>query len=121
VVIDSSALVAVLLREPEAERMARAVADDPRRLVGAFTAFEAHAVVLAKKGEAGGRELDLLLHKCQIEIVGINSDQVELTHRAWLTYGKGRPRARLNLGDCCSYALAMRAGRSCSKERLWAH
>ena len=109
-VIDSSALVALLLGEPEAQRIALAVSDDPRRLVGAFTVFEAHAVTVAKKGESGGRELDLLLHKCQIETVSMNSDQVAVARRAWLSYGKGRHRAGLNLGDCCSYALAMYSG-----------
>ena len=55
-VIDTSALIAILLGEPDAERFARAIGDDPRRLVGAFTALETGIVIEARKGEAGGRE-----------------------------------------------------------------
>ena len=53
-VIDTSALIAILLREPEAEPLARAIASDPKRVVSALTALEASSVIEAKKGEAGG-------------------------------------------------------------------
>ena len=76
-VLDTSALLAVLLEEPEAPKFAQAIAADPRRLLSAFSALETAVVIEAKKGEGAGRE-----------------------------FGKGRHPAGLNIGDCCAYALA---------------
>ena len=108
-VIDTSALIAILLGEPDAEIFARAIAADHKRLISAFTALETSIVIEAKKGESGGRELDLLIHRAQIEIVALNADQLDLARSAWREYGKGRHPAGLNIGDCCSYALAKHA------------
>lgn len=109
-VIDTSALIAVLFGEPDAEIFSQAIADDPKKLISAFNALETGIVVEAKKGEAGGRELDLLLHRANIEIVSMNIDQIELARSAWRDYGKGNHPAGLNIGDCCAYALAKYAG-----------
>lgn len=109
-VIDSSALIALLLGEEETERLARAIADDPRRLIGVFNWLETAIVIEAKKGEAGGRELDLLLHRSQMEIVSMNPDQSEIARTAWRVFGKGNHPAGLNIGDCCAYALAKYSG-----------
>ncbi len=111
-VIDSSALIAILLNEPEAEIFARAITGDHRRLISAFTLLETAIVIEAKKGEAGGRELDLLLHRAQIETVALTGDQAELARSAWRQYGKGNHPAGLNSGDCCSYALAKYSGQT---------
>jgi ribonuclease VapC len=105
-VIDTSALVAILLGEPEAEPFALAIASDPKRLISTFTALETAIVIEAKKGESGGRELDLLLHQARIEIVPMTAEQFEIARSAWRRYGKGRHPGGLNIGDCCSYALA---------------
>jgi ribonuclease VapC len=109
-VIDTSALLAILLGEPEAESFAVAIAADPKRLISAFTALEAGIVVESKKGESGGRELDLLLHQARIVIVPMTAEQSEIARFAWRKYGKGRHSAGLNIGDCCSYALAKCSG-----------
>ena len=109
-VIDTSALIAILQGEPESEALARAIAADSRRLLSAFSAVEVYIVITARKGEAGGRELDLLLHRCQVETVPLNADQAELARKGWLSYGKGRHPAGLNIGDCCSYGLAKYSG-----------
>jgi ribonuclease VapC len=109
-VIDSSALVTLLLREAEAERFARAIAADPRRLISVFNWLETAIVIESKKGEAGARELDLLLHRVQIEIVAMNPDQSEIARTAWRAYGKGNHPAGLTIGDCCAYALAKYSG-----------
>ncbi|MFZ2446592.1 MAG: type II toxin-antitoxin system VapC family toxin [Syntrophobacteraceae bacterium] len=109
-IIDTSALVAILLGEPEAESFALAIAGDPKRLLSAFTALETGIVIEAKKGESGGRELDLLLHQARIEIVPLTAEQLEIARIAWRKFGKGRHPAGLNIGDCCSYALAKYAG-----------
>jgi len=109
-VIDTSAVVAILLGEPEAEPFARAIAADPKILISAFAALEAAIVMEAKKGESAGRELDLLFHQAGLEIVPVTAEQVEIARSAWREYGKGRHPAGLNIGDCCSYALAKSSG-----------
>ena len=109
-VIDTSALIAILFGEPEALSFSRAFADESRKLISAFNALETGIVVEARKGEAGGRELDLLLHRAQIEIVAMNADQAELARAAWRKFGKGNHPAGLNIGDCCAYALAKYSG-----------
>ncbi len=109
-VIDTSALLAILLAEPEAETFARAIAGDPRRLVSAVSAFEAAIVIRSRKGPAGTRELDLLIHSAGMSIVSFDEEQVQVARAAYERYGKGRHPAALNLGDCSSYALARTSG-----------
>jgi len=109
-VIDTSVLIAILFGEPEALPFTRSIADASRKLMGALNALETGIVVEARKGEPGGRELDLLMHRAQIEIVAMNADQAELARAAWRKYGKGNHPAGLNIGDCCAYALAKYSG-----------
>ena len=109
-VVDTSALIAILFGEPEALFFTRSIADASRKLMSAFNALETGIVVEARKGEAGGRELDLLIHRAQIEIVAMNAAQTELARAAWRNYGKGNHPAGLNIGDCCAYALAKYSG-----------
>ncbi len=109
-VIDSSVIIAVLLNESKSEKLARAIADNPKRLMSSFSVLECSIVIEAKKGESGGRELDLLLHRCGIDVVSFQSEQLEIARDAWRKYGKGNHPAGLNIGDCCSYALAKYSG-----------
>ena len=109
-VIDTSAVLAILLQEPEAEALASAISDERIRIMSAVSFLETAIVIEARKGPAGGRELDLLLHKARIEIVSFNSEQAEIARDAWLHFGKGRHPAALNMGDCCSYALSRSSG-----------
>jgi ribonuclease VapC len=111
-VVDTSALMAILLGEPEAASFIQMLAHQPKSVISAFNALESAIVIEAKKGEAGGRELDLLIHRARIEIVNLNGDQVELALAAWRKYGKGNHPAGLNIGDCCAYALAKYSGQS---------
>ena len=101
-VVDGSALLALLFGEPEAERIARSLASDPRRLATAFTVLEAAIVVEARKGESGGRELDLLLHRMALESVPLTASHVEVARDAWRRFGGGKHPANLNIGDCCA-------------------
>jgi len=105
-VIDTSALVAILGDEPDAPRFEAAVVSDPVRLLSAGTLLETSIVIEARYGEVGGRELDLLLHKAQIEVVPFDQEQAELARDAYRRYGKGRHAAALNYGDCFAYALS---------------
>ena len=105
-VIDTSALIALLLREPDAPSVAQAIEAGSPRLLSAANLLEAAIVIESRKGEAGGRELDLLLYRAGIEIVAVDQDQAETARAAWRRFGKGRHPAALNYGDCFAYALA---------------
>ena len=109
-VLDTSALLVLLLNEPEAEAFRAAVEEDVTRLMSAATLLETALVVEARKGEAGGRELDLLVHKAAISIVPVDLDQVSEARRAYRRFGRGRHRAGLNFGDVFAYALARTTG-----------
>lgn len=109
-VIDSSALVAMLTDEPEAARFETAVAADPVRLMSAASYLEAAIVIETRFGEAGGRELDLWLHRAGVDLVAVAADQAEAARIAYRRFGKGRHHAGLNFGDCFSYALAKISG-----------
>ncbi len=109
-VIDSSAIIAILLGESDAARLTKAIADDPKRLMSAFSLLECGIVIETKKGESGGRELDLFIHKSKTEIVALRAEHVEIARDAFRKFGKGRHPAGLNIGDCCSYALAVYSG-----------
>ncbi len=109
-VIDTSALLAVLFGEPESDRISSAIAADPRRLASAFSVLEASIVLESRKGEPAGRELDLLLHRIELESVPLTASQVEVARDAWRKFGRGRHEAGLNIGDCCTYALARISG-----------
>jgi ribonuclease VapC len=105
-VIDSSALIAVLLSEKDAGRLAQAIEADSLRPLSAVDLLETSIVIENRKGEAGGREFDLLLYRAAIELVPVDHDQAETARIAWRRFGKGRHPAGLNYGDCFAYALA---------------
>ena len=109
-VVDTSAVLALLLDEPEAEVFRVAIEDDETRLVSAATLLETAVVIEARKGEAGGRELDLLVHKAAITVVPLDEEQVSEARRAWRRFGRGRHAAALNFGDLFAYALARTSG-----------
>ena len=109
-VIDTSVLIAILANEPEAELFEAAIDADPIRLISAASVLEAAIVAGARYGDIGGRELDLLLYKAQIQIVAVTPDQVDAGRQAFSMYGKGRHPAALNFGDCFSYTLAKTSG-----------
>jgi ribonuclease VapC len=106
-VVDTSALVAILFAEPDAERFARALADAPVRLLSAVTRVELSFVVEGRKGEAGRADLELLLRDSDFEIVAVTPQQAEIAIEAFRRFGRGRHRVGLNIGDCFSYALAV--------------
>ncbi len=105
-VIDTSALVAILFDEPERHQFNELIEADETRLLSAGTLLEAALVVESRRGEAAGRELDLFLHRAQVSVVSVDADQAEIARVAWRKYGKGRHAAGLNFGDCFAYALA---------------
>ena len=109
-VIDTSAILALLFNEPEADEIEIAIDEDPVRLMSAAAGLEAAIVVEARLGSAGGREFDLLLHKTRIDLVAVTREQMEVGRDAWRRFGRGHHEANLNFGDCFSYALAAVSG-----------
>jgi len=109
-VLDTSALLALLLDEPEAEDFRAAVEDDSTRLVSAATLLETALVIEARKGQPGGRELDLLIQKAEVVVVPVDAEHVVEARRAYRRFGKGRHAAGFNFGDVFAYALARTAG-----------
>jgi ribonuclease VapC len=108
VVIDTSALIAILLAEPEAPRLVDAIVRAPTRLIGAPTLVEASAVMLGRKGVQGEIALDALLQRLDIELVAMTPDAAELSRSAYRRFGKGTGSPGvLNFGDCLSYGVAM--------------
>jgi ribonuclease VapC len=105
-VIDTSALVAILLREPDANLFVRALADAPVRLISAVSRVELSFVIEGRKGEAGRADLELLLRDGGFDVASVSPQQAEIAIGAFRRFGKGRHRAALNIGDCFSYALA---------------
>jgi len=109
-VIDTSALIAIFLGEPEADRFDEVVASAKIRLLPATCLLEARMVLVARRDERSVNDLDLWLIKAGVEITPIDADLVDFATQAWLVYGKGRHPAGLNFADCLSYGLAKRAG-----------
>jgi len=109
-VIDTSAIIAILLGEAEAGDFIRRISQATERRMSPISALEAAIVINSRKGSAGGRELDLFFYESALEIVSMDKEQYELARKAYVKYGKGRHPAGLNLGDCCSYALAVSLG-----------
>jgi len=111
VIIDSSALVAMVRAEPEREAFATAIARDDRRLVAAPTLVEA-SIVIERLGEPRlVREFDTLLADLQVATVAFTEQHARIAREAYRDFGRGSGhRARLNLGDCFAYALAKDTG-----------
>lgn len=105
-IIDTSALVAVLDQEPEAERIARTLASTSERMLSAANLVEVGIVMQARRGDDGARDLDLLLAKLRVDIVAVTASQAAIARKAFRRYGRGRHPANLNFGDCFAYALA---------------
>jgi ribonuclease VapC len=105
-VIDSSAIFAVLFGELEAPRFLRALASTDRKLMSAVGHLESAIVVEARKGAVGAKSFASLVAQAGIEVVAFDASQAEVALDAWRRYGKGRHPAALNLGDCAAYALA---------------
>jgi ribonuclease VapC len=109
-IVDSSALLAVLFSEKDAEIYARAISDAELCRVSAATFVEVSAVVESQTGDAGSRQWDAFFRTAGIIIEPVTEEQAHAARQAWSDFGKGRHPAALNFGDCFSYALAKVSG-----------
>ena len=105
-VVDTSALVAIVLGELDAERFAAVLNDAVSIAVSVVSVVEATMVVEARSGPDATRDLSLLLDAIDATKVAVDTQQMNLAVEAWRRFGKGRHPAALNFGDCFSYALA---------------
>ncbi len=105
-VIDTSALLAILQDEPERRAFNQAIESSEVRRMSTANWVELSIVVEARCGPAGLRDLDLFLGRAGIELVAVDVEQAHEARRAFSRFGKGRHPAGLDYGDCFAYALA---------------
>ena len=105
-IVDTSAVLAVLYAEPDSERFARAIASAPTCRISAANYLEAAIVVEGRGGPSAGYELDVFIERSGIEVVSVTFAQSRSARRAWRRFGRGNHAAGLNFGDCFAYALA---------------
>jgi ribonuclease VapC len=109
-VIDTSAILAILQREPERRSFVEAIesADSTRMSVASFV--ESSIVIESRYGSEGLRDLDRFISRSGIELIPVDQEQGQLARSAFSRFGKRRHRAGLNYGDCLSYAAAISSG-----------
>ncbi|NDE90649.1 MAG: type II toxin-antitoxin system VapC family toxin [Alphaproteobacteria bacterium] len=105
-IIDTSALIAIILNEPEARAIVRAIKLAPVRLICSVTLFEVYTVILSRSKEPGVAFLERLIAELKIETENFTEKTRIEAQRGFYFYGKGRHEAKLNFGDCMVYALA---------------
>jgi ribonuclease VapC len=110
IVVDTSALIAILDREPDAALYAEAIAEADSPLISAATLLELHVVMLNRHGGRAGQLVDRLIQDAGFQIEHFTAQHLELAREAYARYGKRRNSAGLNYGDCFSYALAKATG-----------
>jgi ribonuclease VapC len=105
-VVDTSALVAILQNEPERRKFNEAIEAAETRSMSTASFLETSMILESRFGADGVRDLDLFLGKAQISLVAVDEDHAHVAREGFRKYGKGRHPAGLNYGDCFSYALA---------------
>ena len=106
-IVDTSAILTILGDEPERRRFTEAIEAADECLMSTASFVEASLVLEVKRGYEGLRDLDLLFAKAGVEFVPVDMEQAQIARKAFRTFGKGRHPAKLNFGDCFSYALAI--------------
>ncbi len=109
-ILDTSALMAILLNEADAPTYIQAVAVAPSISISAGTFAEAMMVIAARKGGFGVTDLQKLLREAKVAVVPVGEEAAMEAFDAWLRFGKGNHPARLNFGDCFAYALSKLSG-----------
>ena len=106
VIVDTSALLAILFGENDAENYARAISEAEVCRISSATFVEVSIVVESQTGDSGSRQWDSFFRTAGIGIEPITEEQAHAARQAWSDFGKGRHPAGLNFGDCFSFALA---------------
>jgi ribonuclease VapC len=109
-IVDSSAIIAILRNEPDAGAMIEALQEASVRRISAVSYVEAAVVADNDRHPVLSRRLDELVRNAEMRIEPVTAGQAEIARQAYRDFGKGRHRAGLNLGDCFAYALAKETG-----------
>lgn len=109
-IVDSSAILAILFAEPDAAVFAKAMSEADACKISAATFVEVAVVVEAQTQDRGSRQLDAFLRRAGFVIEPVTEEQAHLARQAYSDFGKGHHPACLNFGDCFSYALAKASG-----------
>lgn len=109
-IVDSSAIVAILSLESEARELAEAIQKAPNRRISAVSYVETAVVLDSRREPALSRRFDDFVRETHLVLEPVTVQQARLAREAYRDYGKGRHRAGLNLGDCFAYALAKEKG-----------
>jgi len=110
VIVDTSALVAILRGEPEKEAFVDAIDASHATLISAANFLEAAIVIDGQKDALATREFNEFMRDAEISIEPVTVEQVKIAREAYRDFGRGHHRARLNFGDCFAYALAKTKG-----------
>jgi ribonuclease VapC len=111
VIIDASAVIAILRNEPEAAAFAKAIAEARVRRISAINFVEAAVVIDGSRDPIASRRLDQFLEEASIEIAAVTAGEARIAREAYRDFGKGSGHpANLNLGDCFAYSLAKATG-----------
>jgi ribonuclease VapC len=110
-VLDTSALLAILADEPERRAFNEAIEAADSCVMSAATFVEISIVIESRSGAEGLRDLDHFISRAAIQLVPVDAEQTQVARRAFTRFGKGRHPAGLNYGDGFSYALATALGR----------
>lgn len=105
-IIDTSAVLAILFGEDDAHTHANAIAGATTRLMSAANYLEAGIVIDGQMGSAAGRHLDALISRANIRVEAVTHEHADIARQAYLDFGEGNHPAALNFGDCFAYALA---------------
>ena len=109
-IVDSSAVLAILFDEPDARRHAATIMGAHPCRMSVANVLEASIALEQRGGEPAAQDLDTLLQRAEIELVPVTVEHLEEARRAWRRFGKGNHPAALNFGDCFAYALARTTG-----------
>ena len=110
IVVDTSALIAILDKEPDAALYAEAIAEADPPLISAATLLELNIVMINRHGVKAERMVDRLIQEARFQVESFTVQHAELAREAYARYGKGQQTAALNYGNCFSYALAKATG-----------
>lgn len=109
-ILDSSAILAILYGEEDAGIFASAIAENNNCKISAANALETSINIDANGDATASRQLDIFMKVSNIEVAPVTEDQVIIARQAYLDYGKGNHKAKLNFGDCFAYALSKMTG-----------
>ena len=110
VIVDSSAILAIVFQEPGAEQIATAIVNARRRAISAVNWLETMMVAESRYGPESADDALLIIEQLEIRVLSVDAEQMHEARAAWQRFGKGRHPAGLNLGDCCAYAASVTEG-----------